>query len=466
MSAIVELRSKARETIPGRLIFALFSLAVLLLPYDAIQYLPSTYRPLSLVPLVLIVLLCVKDFLHIGLGRSVGFLTAFSAYSIIITFVDYAVFQTKGNYLDCFATIIIGYFVFFVAYGCFTTKARMVNVREYVLWFSRLVSKAYLIPMVVGLLQAACSFGVLPHGVASTIATIFGSHQVGRIALTSFEASWASVQMLFAMPLIFIDYLNSRQRLPLVELVVFAVLFVVNASAQGFVTLAVGLLLYPIFLSFVRNDVLAFVKKFIPIILCIVLLVVGFQTFVQVFPVPNYVKTRIVNFVSLDGLIRRDGSSFIRICYPLISINMWMDSPIFGLGGGSFSGMFADYLANMFPWAINNGFTEVYANYIGALEPSACNIYTRTLGEFGLVGFILYVAFIGACLRGLKRFQCLQSHEFSCLIIWASILVTIPIQFQSYCYVPTLMGLAFISSVFSCRREEDMPDSDLGKGRS
>lgn len=448
--AIIKTMPGVRGLETSKLVLTLFGLAILLIPYDAIRYLPSNYRPLILVPLALTVLLCARDFLRVGLGQSVGFLAAFSCYAVVITFVDFHIFGSTGNYLDCLATIFIGLFVFFVGYCCFKIKAQLSEMREYVLWFSNLVSKAYVLPMLVGLLQVACLFGILPHSVAAAIAEVTGAPQVGRIALASSEASWASIQMLFAIPLFYISYRNTKNRLPLIELIVFVIMFVVNVSAQGFATLGLSLILFPLLLSYVRGDVLDFARKSVPMILVAVALVAGLLLFVQVFPVPEYVRDRFAKFVSIDNLIHSDGSSFIRICYPLLSLKMWADSPIFGLGGGSFSGLFPEYIANMFPWAIDGRFKEVTGHFVGAFEPSACNLYTRTLSEFGLIGFLLYISFIAACLKGLKGFKGLPNYELNSIILWACVLIAIPVQFQSYCYVHMLLGLAFIAVAGSC----------------
>ena len=430
----------------SKLLFAILGLAILLIPYDAIRYLPSDYRPLALIPLAAMVLFCIKDFLRIRLGASVGVLTLFSGFAVVVTYVDYRLFGTSGDYFDCLVTIWLGLFVFFVVYCGFKTKAQYTEMHTYILWFADLVSLAYLVPMIVGLLQAAATFGIVPDSVVSTIGSFFGTKRISRIPLTSSESSWASVQMLFALPLFYISYINSNKKLPLFELWVFSFLFLLNVSAQGYLTLAIAFILFPFLLSAVRGDMLDLVKKAIPIVMLVLALIVGIYYAVQVFPVPDYVRTRVVNFVSIDNLIHKDSSSFIRICYPLLSLAMWANSPFLGFGGGSYGGLFAEYIAKMFPWALDGRFPEVNSNFIGTSTPSACNLYTRTLGDFGLVGFLLYGAFILFCLGGLRAFKTLPKHEFYALLLWASILISIPIQFQSYCYVPVLMGLAFISA--------------------
>lgn len=427
----------------------LFSLAIYFLPYDAVRFLPSNYRPLILLPIALVALLCVRDMVHVVLNRCVGFLVAFSCYAVIISFIDFYLFESVGNYLDCLATIWIGLLVFSVSYCCFQVIRESLDLHEYVSWFCNLMPITFILPMLIGIIQAACVFGFLPYSISAFIASLFGTQQVGRIALASSEASWASMQMLFSMPLIYISYINTKKKLPLIELFVFGVLFVVNSSAQGFATLAVGLVVFVLLLSWVRGNILILFKKVVPIMLIIFALVFGLNVIVQLFPVPEYVRVRFSNLVSIDSLIHQDGSSFIRICYPLLSLRMWIDSPLIGLGGGSFSGLFSNYIANLFPWAIDGRFPEVTGNYVGSFEPSACCLYTRILGEFGLIGFLLYVLFIGACLNGVKKFICLPKKQLYSIVLWAGIIISIPVQFQSYCYVPVLLGLAFIAAAGS-----------------
>lgn len=436
-----------------RLLDALFSLAVLFVPYDAVRYLPSNYRPLALVPLALVAFFCARDLLHVRLNRSIGLLAAFSCYAFVVTFVDYGLAGIMGSYFDCLFTIAIGFFVFFVSFCCFKSFACHRNAREYILWFADLVSKAFVVPICVGLVQVACIYHLLPSTVASAIATVFGSAQVGRVAMTSSEASWAASLMLFAAPLIFITYKNSKKSLPLLELIAISALFVVSVSAQGIVTLGLGLLLFPFLLAYVRGDLLQLMKKAIPIVLIVCVLILLIPILVQIIPVPSYVRDRFASLTTIDSLIHSDGSSFIRICHPILCIMMWASSPLLGHGAGTFAVLYPDCIANAFPWAVDGRFSEVSLYFHGLAEPSPLNLYLRNLSEFGIFGFALYLLFVIACIRGVKSLSVLRRYELNGILLWTGFLIAMPFQFQSYCYVPVLMGLAFVSAFASKERE-------------
>ena len=445
--ALVDIRNTASRRISSKLVSIFFGLAILCLPYDAVRYLPSNYRPLALVPLALVAFFCIKEMARVRLGGAAGFLAAFSGFAFVVTFVNQKIFGVAGSWLDCLATIAIGLFVFVVCFCCFKLIYAGKDYHGYLLWFADLVSKAFVIPIVVGLIQVACMYHLLPNVVASSLASVFGTVQVGRIAMTSSEASWAACLMVFAAPLIYISYMNSKRATDLFEFVALLILFVLNASAQGLATLGVGLVIFAFLLSYARGNLFELLKKAIPIAILVVLMLAVLPLLVQVVPVPSYVRARFINLTSIAQLIHGDGSSFIRICHPILSLKMWTDSPIFGFGGGSFTVLYPDYLANSFPWAIDGRFSEVLTYYRGLAEPSPLNLYARILCEFGLIGFLLYAGFLLMCLTRVKRFIQLGRNEQIPLFMWVGILLAIPIQFQSYCYVPVLMGLAFVSAV-------------------
>lgn len=428
--------------------YLLLVLAFVLLPYESLKILPSTYRPISLAPLVMLALFCIPL-----LGRAVQLRTVFriflfGGYALIVSLFQGIVHDGQFETLDFSLTLLLGVAVYIIFYLCLSHVALKVALPAYLSWFSRFMSKIFWLPLAVGIAEVLSLYGFLPGRVNEVLIGFFGARQNSRVCLTTYEASWASMQLLFFMPMFLYQYLVAKEKKYAVSFIIAAFLLFATGSSQGVITLVAGLLLGVVFIAYARGDVLQIIKKSIPLIIVVVFIAISFVAAVLFLPNAQYVVSRITGFTNITELIHEDGSAFIRICYPLFGFCLFAMSPVIGTGGGSFSYYLPDLLNQYAPWAISS-FPEVAGQIVGTASISTACLYTRIIGELGLIGIVLFCLFLMPVLRNLKLLTRVRGGEV--WMAWVAVVLCLMLQFQSFCYLPFWLALAFLSSISSCK---------------
>lgn len=432
----------------------LLVVAILLLPYDAVRFLPSFYSPLTLIPLLLMLPFSIAYFFRNKLDTRLLFVVGFWLFGLLSALVTWSRLGNTEEVFDFTVTLTLG-IIFFVAFDSgFRRVAARTTVREYVLWFCRLACVAYSIPLFVGVLETLSLIGVLPASVNDSLRDFFGGWQTGRLTLTNYEAAWAAMHLLICMPLYFFCYKEVRKPLYLIAFVVSVFLFMYAMSAHGFVSAAAGLFLGAVLVAYSRGSLIQFLKVFLPVVILIVVGVAAVYGIALNSP-STYFTRRVIEFTDVDSLIRSDGSSFVRIIYPSIGLRMFLENPLFGLGAGSFTAEFPRYIFNDFQWAIAVH-DEVRGNVFGGGSVGAICLYTRILGEMGLVGGVLL---LGAIVSAIKQVKLIGAKPYWPIVIWAALTLCLMLQFSSLCFVPFWMVLAFIGSLGYCKAEVGRDES-------
>lgn len=101
---------------------------------------------------------------------------------------------------------------------------------------------------------------------------------------------------------------------------------------------------------------------------------------------------------SVEQLVGTSISNKSRIGMQVASLEVFCDSPIYGVGLGQETYSKMKYYP---AWAIrdNYEFTEMYLNEADRMYPPAFNLYTKLLAETGLIGFLLFIWFLWTCVK-------------------------------------------------------------------
>lgn len=419
----------------------LLLLAILLVPYDGIPILPMTYRPVSIFPLVALVPVLLINYRGrcVELGRKIWPLPLILCIFVVISFIK----SSTGNFLEATISLLLAAIGIYSIAIVSHIKIEREGVDTTVNWLINLVAVAYLIPVFIGLIELASLSGFVDGNVFNTLSGIFGGWQFDRIFLTSREASWASVHLLFAMCAYAYCASSSRGRLrrllSTLMLALSLILFVFTKSLQGVLVVAAGFLFFALWYILRNRNV----KTTLIVIAGIVaVFVTGYFILRAVMSLQPgyYYAQRFLNFTNVINLIKTDSSSFIRITSPLICLLMMVEHFPIGIGGCMYSAYYSNYIVKYFPWALS--FPEVVSRSTGLSEASPFCLYTRLCAEYGIFGLILIVLLIRVVVRVLKQVD--VSDLKRCIaVFFCMVLLACPLQFDSYFYIPftILVGL-------------------------
>lgn len=419
------------------------ALGILLLPYDALHVLPSNYRPVSIFPFAAaVVVLFVKRPSFYAPNYLKAF-TVFIVYAILqSSIINGVVSPNLPALIDSVTTLVAAFVCFTVCATTLNLRARKHGPQAAVLWFTSIARVAYVVPIIVGIIEVLSLIGILPYSVKTTLNSIFGSSS-DRLCYTSSEASWAASQMLIGFSVYFVSYYARRSKLDLAGMVGAICLTIMTLSAQGIITIGLSILLYAALRSYKTKSIKRFITPFC-IVICAAILV--YFLFIGLYDMgyKNYFTVRIAEFSNIENLLHSDASSFIRIMHPLIALHMFLSSPLIGIGGGLYSFLYPTFLTGSFPWATT--FSEVNSYVTGLAEASPISLYARILCEYGLIGMILFLTFLLLILKSL-----LSRDRWDPYIRGVSMLVivvlTIQLQFASFAFVPLWVALSLAACV-------------------
>lgn len=424
----------------------IFKLAIILFPYDAIHYLvPSQYAPVSIYPFfILLFCMILNRSCHISLSKSGKVLIVLFLYTILLSiFTNLAYVKSISIYVEFILTFMIGAMVFFSA-DMYLYRKFADDRNKMFVYLVQLLGKAYYLPLIVGVIEYLALLGLLPSDTIKVIHTIFGGWQSGRMCMTTFEASWASMHMLIAMVSYFsLLKLNlGRKSVNRLCLIVSVALFIILASAQGIATLAFAGLLY-LFLSAYRDKrLLKFFRRLVAVIVVTSVIFIAFYNILKLMP-NTYMANRILGFTTLKNAFANDSSVFVRVGFLLIHLLIFKDHILFGIGGGDFKNVVVDYIKEYFPYAI--GTSEV--NYIVLNgSPTIVSIYFGAFSEFGIFGAIIFYYLIFHCIKNL-RLQGDEQYNTDFVCLFVAVLLALPIQFGSWSFVPFWFCLAFTNNL-------------------
>lgn len=430
----------------------LLIVGIMLIPYDALRVMPSEYRPIAIFPLLLALLFCFANRNNRLFTKCRVLLLIFTLYAVSTTCLiaintDLSIDRVPSFIL----TLGIGLFLFFTFGTLLLNEIKKRGVNGFFDWMFTWLSRAYVIPVFVGIIEMLSLMGVLPYSLGATLSHLFGSDQQGRLTMTSYEASWAAFHLLIA---IFAFYYRSKLTcsvFPRLFLIASICLFLYSQSMQGFLVAIASLLIYIVWLSYKKGNLLILIKWLLVMAIFIVAAVVLLKTIYLNGDHDTYYTRRLLGFNGIDSLIRSDASSFVRIVYPFICLQMFSNHLVFGIGGGMFSAYLPSYIYYYYPWAAVFG--EIAQELAGTLVPSAVCLYTRVLAEHGVIGGVIFISFL---INALKGFKYLGDPSCWRLRLAAFFLITIicmPLQFASYAFLPLWLALGLLDALVIYQNE-------------
>jgi hypothetical protein len=422
-------------------IYASIVLSLIALPIDAfVGLFPTTYRPLSII--FLLIAFVFQSLLLIDEHRwtmpwfvlkRYGILIAFIVVSLIVSYWRTRQFNLPlDGFLNGLFTLGLGG-ITFVSYDLFFRMLNQTMV-SFETWISSLLSLIAWIyaPLVIfGLIEVLIFFQWLPIELKEGVVVFFARKAYPRVQWLSGEPSWAAMQMIFSMP--FLLYNAQKSTFFKVISALSVVLLVLSFSMQGLFTF--------IIVGFIAVVVLRPKWIFKMLIAFVILLGVALAFYVlasTIYPRAHFLTRirRAMNISSLLDLVYLDGSVAVRLLYPWIGLVMFRRFPLFGVGVGNYRYFFPNIVRLRFPRLLR--VSEVSSN-IQRLNSNPKNIFTRVLGEGGLVGAILFSMFVFKSIK--TAFLSISPHKDWILLILIVVFSNM-LQFDSYAYVPLWFILA------------------------
>lgn len=434
---------KQKTTIFSKLPF-LLCIGLLVIPYDAIPHsMPSVYKPICVYffSIVLFLLLLKYKFCFFA-DKTTKYVLLFLAYSVLVGFIT-AIWYTKtpSYYLNEILPIIMGIITFLACKLAFDHFAVTTTADNYFLSIFKLLGVAYLIPTFVAFLDICVVYGPLPMVVKDTIQSIFGGFQSSRITGTTYEASWLSRHMMFAMFIYLYLFKRTKKRYYTVLIGLTALAYFTTFSLQGILVLLAGIVLFVLVNAYLdKNFSKTLFRVVVYSVIAIALYALFYYIVVEVLP-PSYITYRLRDFIDISTLVRTEGSSFIRIYFPVLNLFLWRDHFLLGVGPGSFSYFYPEYADRYAPWRPH---TAELDSYYYNLSAPAESTFFSSLSQFGIVGAYLYYRIFFSLFSLYKKLKSVPCYKN--ILLWSCVTIAFLLQAGSYAYSLFWVMVAVISS--------------------
>lgn len=411
-----------------------YGLVFLFFPFISIPLLPGSYKPVILVAFVLL-----YPFIFIDNAKRKELQLDFKLLAFLLSVVMYSFFQAeffgKLNYM--FYKELITIVIAVVSY---------VSIYSYVRRFGIENTLSYLYLSLIFLLF----FGYLELlgyfvGFKYTLNELLSGRETSRFQLTTSEGSWGSRLILFYLP---ISYLFYKRKVRYSSFVFFScILFLLlTFSIESFFYLGFFLIY-----CYLNKDVnlrtkIFYIFKFVLFAYCLYLSLVYFSVYLKesdLYYVSRfYGLINALNEFDFIYFLEIDESIFVRVIYPLVSVDVFLSNPIFGVGLGSYPDQFNKEIIKYLDYLAFN--REVYQDiFENTGDPRF--LIGKILSHFGIFGMALVLIFFYEVKKLFK--SNLKSEYFvtskHCLIL--SLISTI--QFGSYFYAPLIVSLAMAFSL-------------------
>lgn len=422
----------------NKFLFFLSFLVLVFIPIDSIPILHSVYRPLSLFPMVIVFpFLFIKKLVN-GFENHEYFLILFIIFSIFSSLFQAIIrFNDFSGLLDATNTLLIG-FGFYIVFDYLFTQYKLIFNIDYVTKTLKIIGYIYVIPILFGVIEIFTLLNLVDSSIKTNILYWISGRSTTRVQLFTGEPAWAATQISFLIPIYF--YLSSKNFIFFILLFISIGLLIFTFSINGFVIFFLSLLIYVTLKLNSRKLLFAFVGLFLFFLL--IPLIINFLQFI--FPTPVYFLNRIIailqgGFFDFNNFLYRDGSTFIRIGYPIIGFYIFIFNPFFGVGIGNYRYIFPSIINQYFSDGLV--FPEVQ-NGIDRLVANPKMLLSRIFSETGIVGFFLLYKFI----QPIYKKIILSKNDRTILFIFL-IMLNSTLQFDSFAFVFVWMFIAFFNNI-------------------
>lgn len=425
----------------------LFSLlALVCLPFDSLPNLFSTiYRPLSLIFIMLASPLVMMRYIinYHGSFLVVFFKKHFILLLFFVVTVPFSYFSTysfgfpfEGSH-DYTLSLLLGMATYFVLTESFDIiQEQLKSNHSFIELIITWLAIIYIPVLFIGIVEMLIMIGILSIDVKMMLIGWAVPYVHDRIQLFSGEPSWASMHLIFIIPI----YLHQVRisKLYIIPLIISVELILFSFSMQGILTLIIAI--FTLFVIYIKKIKTVYFIIIIGIIISLALV----WLFISHQYADSYFVTRIYDSFEINhifDIIYLDGSFFVRLIYPTLAIMMGFNYPILGIGGGNFRYMFSDVLPRYFSRGFQ--FREVVYNY-STNTSNPKNLLARLFGETGILGTMIFSFFLYTVLIKIKT---IKSELRPFLVIWVVFVFANMMQFDSFAYMHLWVVLSVIYSL-------------------
>lgn len=405
----------------NRIIF----LGILLIPFMSFPILGSQYRPISFLFFTISAFLIILSNNRTIIKKDQFWLFLFILIASLQTIILVGInFDSMGYALRNILPLIIGFFAYLSMQYYFI---RITNLEGFILK----LAKYSTFIIVIGLIQLFSKYNLINIEFLKYLNIFFSGIDTGRIQLTTSEASWGARVLITLIPFYLFYYLtfDKFKYTLILSLLIFVGIF----SFDGFISFFSALLMLIVSGQIKILNIKNFIKLF-TILFLMILILINLYSYIG-----GYVGDRInllidINFFdAIDVLRNNESSTFIRINYPIIAFQMFLDNPL-GYGLGSFSFYFTDYIHQDV-----SHLKEVYNNILTQSADSKSFI-AKLLSECGLISGTIFIYFLSIHYKYYKK---IKNNENRRLILFLAIFIfSSMLQFGSFAYLPLWFVLA------------------------
>lgn len=434
-------------------------LALVFFPVDAFPLIfPTDYRPLSFLFIIPVFLLIVLNSIYkrkLDRAVSAGIL-ALIGFSIVSLMVTRHAQLGLGGFIDFFITFAIGISTFAVfRYTFIKVRNKTANNDEYTKVIIKYLTVGCMLMIFVGIIELLALYTpLLPTGLKTEMNLLFAGKTSNRLQLLAREPSWAARQALFGLPVLLI----SKGRFSIWTILLF-LLALLTFSLEGLVVMVLSFALYVVYKYRQKKMVLIYKMLTAAVGVGVVFALVFVLARNIFFKENQYFYSRIdrlskvrLSELNVSNVIYIDESVFVRVASPMIGIFMFLDHPVFGAGGGNFRYYYGKYIREKFPRALNQEQYHYLRSQIRKKRDQGKNLYTRVLGEFGILGAFVFIILIRELFAKLRAVDLHDVKIKNYLYLWLFICLVSLLQFDSLAYVNFWLLVAFLLSLTSKER--------------
>jgi hypothetical protein len=420
-------------------------LVVLLLPFWALPFIPGSFKPLSIflcIPLGIMFLIQI-----LVLKKKV----AYTDFLLLLFFLGgllYSLlfFIVEGAILTNFAVGISLFIIGLNSYFAFKYILEALGVEKFLVF----LRYSIFIVVIIGWIDLLGWLGLIPTFIRDFVNYAVAGKSSSRIILTVSEPAWASRLVVCLAPFAFLFWKRKKKLVDLFSLLSLLVFFMCAFSLSGFLLLFMVALFHLIS----RLSIVAVCKVTLMLTLTTSLIYVSY---INIKDGGGYYVSRIdkiakvdniESLMTLDALAAFDGSALIRIGYPIISTQIFIENP-FGIGIGRYGEYFNENIVNYGSRVTND--IQV-AEHIENVNADQRSFYTKILTEHGILLSFLLLAFYVSIYKKLKRLSILFGKDallgigvlhISLLIVFANMVQFASYLFPFYWLIPALISICY-----------------------